>query len=71
VVLVPVEVRFERVAGSAGGTEGGRAILRATLLDARTTEARWVGDIQSDVASAPARALDSVAGRLADLFLTP
>jgi hypothetical protein len=67
VVLVPVEVRFERV-GAAGG---GRAILRTTLLDARLTEARWVGDVQGDTSSIPARALDSVAARLADLFLAP
>jgi hypothetical protein len=67
VVLVPVEVRFERVGvGSAG-----RAILRTALLDARTTEARWVGDVQSDASSTPARALESVAARLADLFLAP
>ena len=67
VVLVPVEVRFERV----GAGRAGRAILRTTLLDARLTEARWVGDVQGDTSSAPARALESVAARLADLFLAP
>lgn len=66
VVLVPVEVRFERV-----GAAVGRAILRTTLLDARLTEARWVGDVQGDTSSIPTRALDSVAARLADLFLAP
>jgi hypothetical protein len=65
VVLVPVEVRFERVASA------GRAILRVALLDARLTEARWVADVQGDTTSAPARALESVAARLADLFLAP
>ena len=69
VVLVPVEVRFERVGPAAAG--GGRAILRATLLDARLTEARWVADVQGDSSSTPVRALDSVAARLADLFLAP
>ena len=67
VVLVPVEVRFERVVPGTGG----RAILRATLLDARLTEARWVADVHGDTTSGPARALVSVAARLADLFLAP
>lgn len=66
VVLVPVEVRFEGLGAAAG-----RAILRTTLLDARLTEARWVADVQGDSSSTPARALDSVAARLADLFLAP
>lgn len=65
VVLVPVEIRFERV-GS-----GGRAILRTVLLDARLAQARWVGDVQSDIVSAPQGALESVAARFADLFLAP
>lgn len=66
VVLVPVDVRFERASGGAG-----RAILRAALLDARLTEARWVGDVVGDTSSTPTRALESVAARLADLFLAP
>ena len=66
VVLVPVEVRFER-----SSPHTGRAILRTTLLDARLTEARWVGDVRGDTSSVPARALESVAARLADLFLAP
>lgn len=67
VVLVPVDVRFERV----GAGTAGRAILRMALLDARLTEARWVGDVQGDSTSAPVSALESVAARLADLFLAP
>ena len=67
VVLVPVEVRFERV----GPGQSGRAILRAVLLDARLTEARWVGDVHGDTTSMPMRAIESVAARLADLFLAP
>ena len=65
VVLVPAEVRFERVGA------GGRAILRTALLDARLAQARWVGDVQSDIVSSPRGALESVAGRFADLFLAP
>ena len=62
-VLLPVELRFERE-GRAG-----RAILRAVLLDARAADARWVGEIRGDTSSVPRRALDSVAGRFADLFV--
>lgn len=65
VVLVPVEVRFERADG------GGRAILRTALLDARLAQARWVGDVHSDIVGLPQGALESVAARFADLFLAP
>lgn len=64
-VLLPVELRFERV-GAVG-----RAVLRTALLDARAAEARWVGDVRGDTSSVPARALASVAARLADLFVAP
>lgn len=62
-VLLPVELRFEKE-GSAG-----RAVLRAVLLDARAADARWVGEVRGDTSSVPRRALDSVAGRFADLFV--
>lgn len=62
-VLLPVELRFEK----EGST--GRAILRAVLLDARAADARWVGEIRGDTSSVPRRALESVAGRFADLFV--
>jgi hypothetical protein len=62
-VLIPVEVRFERE-GSAG-----RAIVRAVLLDARAADARWVGEIRGDTSSVPRRALDQVANRFADFFV--
>ena len=65
VVLIPVELRVEYV-----GT-GGRALLRTALLDARLAEARWVGEVHGDTANTPARALESVAARFADLFLAP
>jgi hypothetical protein len=61
-VLLPVEFRYD----------GTRAILRAALLDARTTEARWVGEIRSDPApSSGAFAMTQVANRLIDLFAAP
>ena len=62
-VLLPVELRFEKE-GRAG-----RAVLRAVLLDARAADARWVGEVRGDTSSVPRRALDSVAGRFADLFV--
>lgn len=64
-VLIPVELRFERDA--AGRT--GRAIVRAVLLDARAADARWVGEIRGDTSSVPRRALDHVASRFADFFV--
>jgi hypothetical protein len=62
-VLLPVELRFEK------DGKAGRAVLRAVLLDARAADARWVGEIRGDTSSVPRRALDSVAGRFADLFV--
>jgi hypothetical protein len=67
-VLVPIELRFERE-GAAGGV--GRALLRTTILDPRFAEARWVSEVRGDPASAPALALASLASRLADLFVAP
>lgn len=64
-VLVPVELRFERVDG------GGRGILRVALLDPRFAEARWVGELKGDATSVPAQALADVGNRLADLFIAP
>lgn len=61
-VLLPVEFRYD----------GARAILRATLLDPRTAEARWVGEVKSDPApSTAAFAMTQVASRLVDLFVAP
>lgn len=67
-VLIPVELRFERD-GTSGGV--GRAVLRTAILDPRFAEARWVGDVKSDTASEPQRALASLATRLTDLFVAP
>ncbi|MFL5577342.1 MAG: hypothetical protein ACJ79S_15395 [Gemmatimonadaceae bacterium] len=76
-VLVPVELRFERVAApaSAGGitapgaaAASGRAILRLALVDARAAKVRWSGDVASDPAPRLSPALAAgVAGRVADL----
>jgi hypothetical protein len=64
-VLVPVELRFERE-GTAG-----RAILRTVIVDPRYAEARFVSEVRGDTSSIPARAVVTVAARLADLFVAP
>jgi hypothetical protein len=61
-VLLPVEFRYD----------GTRATLRAMLLDPRTAEARWVGEVKSDPKpSTAAFAMTQVASRLVDLFVAP
>jgi len=66
VVLLPVELRFERADSSAAA----RATLRLALVDPRFSEARWVGEVRSDTASADPHVLTSaVARRLADLIV--
>lgn len=65
-VLAPVELRFER---AAPGSTAARATLRVALLDPRFSEARWVGEVRGDTATAFVPALTtSVAHRLADLI---
>lgn len=64
-VLLPVELRFEKV-----GT-GARGVLRLALLDPRAADARFVGDVKGDAATSAAAALASVGQRLADLFSAP
>jgi len=64
-VLLPVELRFE------GQGTSGRAVLRLALLDPRAAEAKWVGDVQGDGAASAALAMQSVATRLASLFVAP
>lgn len=66
-VLLPLEVAFER----AGDAEG-RAHLRVALVDARTSDVRWLGDVRSDPSSTfnPGVAA-SLAARLADLIAAP
>lgn len=64
-VLLPVELRFER--------EGARmrGVLHVVFLDPRSREARWVGDVKGDAATASRAALTSVAQRVAELFVAP
>jgi hypothetical protein len=46
-VLAPVELRLEKAGGSAG-----RGVLRLVLMDARTSNVRWIGQVAGDTASA-------------------
>jgi hypothetical protein len=65
-VLAPVELRLER---AAPGSSAARATLRVALLDPRFSEARWVGDVRGDSATALTPELTaSVARRLVDLI---
>jgi hypothetical protein len=65
-VLLPIELRFERDTGALG-----HAVLRAALVDARTTEARWVADVKGNPTTDASAALASAADKLADLFAAP
>ncbi|HET7456279.1 MAG TPA: hypothetical protein VFJ74_01410 [Gemmatimonadaceae bacterium] len=64
-VLVPVELRFERVAGDPSAA---RAVLHLALVDTRLARVRWSGDVAGDAAtSLSAALLASVADRVANL----
>jgi hypothetical protein len=67
--LVPVEVFFD--IDRTGGT--GRTALRLALIDARSAEIRWSGEVKADQrGSEPDRAqLADVATRLANLVTAP
>lgn len=69
-VLLPLEVSFEPAGAGEAGEAGGRARLRLTLVDARTTELIWLGDVKSDAAPSlnPGVAV-SLASRFADLIV--
>jgi hypothetical protein len=69
IVLLPVEVFFD--IDRTGGT--GRTALRLALVDARTAEIRWSGEVKADQRSTePDRAqLADVATRLANLVTAP
>lgn len=67
-VLAPIELRLER----AGTTTMGHGVLRLALLDARASEARWVGKVTGDSVAAFGPAVTaSVAAKLADLVAKP
>jgi hypothetical protein len=66
-VLVPAELRYAR------RTDGrGEAVLKIVLVDSRVSRPLWSGEVRSDPADTPSRALlDGVATHLADLISPP
>jgi hypothetical protein len=63
-VLIPVELRFDRLPSGEGA-----AVLHVVVVDARLGDIRWVGDVRSDSASSYSRALlSSLVAHLADLI---
>lgn len=66
-VLIPIELRFDRVPSGEGA-----AVLHAAVVDARLGEIRWIGDVRSNPSPTFSRALLSgVAAHLADLITAP
>ena len=62
-VLAPVELRFEK----AGATSG-RGVLRLVLMDARSSNVRWIGQVAGDTASTFGPAVTaSLAARFANV----
>jgi hypothetical protein len=67
VLMLPVELSFDRLADGRGV-----AVLRLAVVDGRTTEIRWLGDVRSDPTSDFSRELlTSLAARTADLIAAP
>jgi hypothetical protein len=67
VIVIPVELWFDRLADGRGA-----AVLRLAVVDGRTTEIRWLGDVRSDPTSTFSRELlTSLAARTADLIAAP
>jgi len=67
VVLLPVELRFEK-----DRTGQGIAVLRLALLDGRLSEVRWIGEVRSTPSATLSPAvLSSLASRLGDLIAAP
>jgi hypothetical protein len=66
-VVMPIEVRFER-----NGAGQGIAVLRVALIDGRLGEVRWISDVKSDPSPELSRALlASLAGHFADMITRP
>lgn len=66
-VLIPVELRFDRLPSGEG-----TAVLHVALVDARVRDVRWVGDVRSDSSPTFSRGLlSSLAAHFADLITAP
>lgn len=67
-VMLPVDVRFEKAADGTSGV----AVMKLVLVDARTTEYLWIGEVRSNPAPAFGPAvLQSLASHFADLVIAP
>ena len=63
-VLLPVELRFEKLPSGEGV-----AVLRLALIDGRLSEIRWIGDVRGDPSATFSRELlTSLAAHFADLI---
>ena len=63
-VMVPVELRFEKLPSGDGV-----AVLHLAVLDGRLGEVRWIGDVRSDSSTTFSRGLlTSLAAHFADLI---
>jgi hypothetical protein len=66
-VLIPVELWFERTPDGQGVP-----VVRLALVDGRTTEIRWIGDVRgTPQASFSRELLTSLVAHTADLFAAP
>jgi hypothetical protein len=66
-VLIPVELRFDRLPSGEGA-----AVLHVAVVDGRLGDIRWIGDVSSVPSPTFSRALlSSVAAHLADLITAP
>ena len=67
-LLLPVEISFDRLDDARGF-----AVLRLALVDGRTTEIRWIGDVRSEPSNVFSRelVLASLVARTADLIAAP
>jgi hypothetical protein len=67
VILIPVELRFDKMADGRGV-----AVVRLALVDGRLSEVRWMGDVSSAPAATFSRdLLTSLVAHTADLIAAP
>lgn len=66
-VVIPVELRFDKLPSGEGA-----AVLHVAVVDGRLGDIRWIGDVSSVPSPTFSRALlSSVAAHLADLITAP
>jgi hypothetical protein len=72
-ILLPVEVRFvPDDPATTSQPPAGRAVLRLVLVDARTAEVKWIGEVTSDAATGPSKSVEATLGlRVGDLVVQP